>query len=77
MGKQVLKLSRKAKKQKFDPKGKKKGSYRKIWISDSDAEQLGATGSQQNGSEDAGSQSDKISAVVPSRDKFPDTSDSD
>ena len=77
MGKCIIKLSKKAK-NKSGPKLKKKGSYRKVWISESaesDGEQVAATG--HNASEGGGSQSPEVSAVVPAGDKFSDTSESD
>ena len=74
-----MRLSRKHKRQKLAFKDLKKGIFKKynLDISDSDPEQLGGEGSQQNDTEQGASEDDAVSGVVPSGDKFPDTTGSE
>ena len=72
MGKCIIKLSKKAKNKSSPGKLKKKGSYRRVWVSESaesDGEQVAARG--------GGSQSPVVSAAVPAGDMFSEASESD
>ena len=70
MGKCIIKLSKKAKNKSSPGKLKKKGSYRRVWVSESaesEGEQVVTRGS--------GSQSPVVSTAVPADDRFSEESD--
>ena len=65
MGKCLIRLSKKAKKKASPGKLKKKGSFKRVWVSDSPESE-----GEQTVNKAGGSQSPVVTAVVPADDMF-------